>query len=500
MTEQRRWLAEYAASGSEQAFGGLVGCYIDLCYSTALRLVDGDMHLAEDVTQVVFADLARLAGTISVEVKLGGWLHRRTCHVAATLMRKERRRRQRERCAAELNAMNSHDETRFEQIAPLLDEAINGLGARDRAAILLRYFEKRDLRTIGETLGSNEDAAQKRVARALEKLRGHFARRGVTVSSTVIAAMLAANAVQAAPVGLAAGVATASLAMGAGVESFSLAATMTQSVLMKKTALVIFAVILVTGIAIPITVAKVKQARANAPITERALRKGLVLHLTFDSDETAGQVTDISTAENHGRAVGVRWTPDGKRRGAYEFTADGNEIVITNNESLNPEQLTLAAWIKTSTADTVWRRIFDKSYSKGFALSVAADWQGNQWSGLASLEIGPGPHLNVTKSKVADGQWHHVVATCDGNEQCLFVDGQSQGTPLRWRNPGAVAMTDFNLVIGCNRSNFNEDDLGTSFRGLIDEPMVWNRALSPKEVAFLFQSQDQAITQAVAVH
>jgi len=245
---------------------------------------------------------------------------------------------------------------------------------------------------------------------------------------------------------------------------------------------------IVAAVSIPLRVANA--GPTNLPVTAGSLNKGLVLHFTFDRDETGdNQVTDTSGQGNNGKASGVHWTADGKKGGAYEFTTDGNEIVVSNNASLNPKQLTLATWIKTSTRDDKWRRIFDKSYSKGYAMSIAADWQGNQWSGLVSLEIGPGSHFSLTRSVVADGQWHQVVATFDGTEQLLFVDGKPECKTLRWDKPGQVGTTDFNLVIGCNRSNLGEDDLGVSFRGLIDEPMMWNRALSPKEVAFLYESQ-----------
>jgi hypothetical protein len=244
---------------------------------------------------------------------------------------------------------------------------------------------------------------------------------------------------------------------------------------------------IVAAVSLPLLIAKA--GPTQEPVTADSLHKGLILHFTFDQDAPDGKVTDTSGQGNTGKAAGVRWTADGRKGGAYEFTADGNEIVVSNNASLNPKQLTLAAWIKTSTRDNKWRRIFDKSYSRGYALSIAADWQGNQWNGLASLEIGPGSHFSLTRTVVADGQWHLVVATFDGTEQLLFVDGKPQGLPLRWDSPGQAGTTDFNLVIGCNRSNLNEDDLGSSFRGLIDEPMMWNRALSPREVAFLFESQ-----------
>lgn len=224
--------------------------------------------------------------------------------------------------------------------------------------------------------------------------------------------------------------------------------------------------------------------------TKTDLGRGLVLHMTFDNDEIhSGQVTDVSGKGNHGRPSGVRWIANGKRGGAYEFSADGNEIVVPNNPSLNPGQFTLSAWIKSSFRDDKWRRIFDKSYSRGYALSIAADWNNNNWSGLASLEVGPGTHFSLTRTIVADGKWHLVVATFDGTEQLLYVDGKPQGRPLRWDSTGRAGATDFNLVIGCNRSNLDESDLGASFRGLIDEPMMWDRALSLKEVAFLYQSQ-----------
>ena len=230
-------------------------------------------------------------------------------------------------------------------------------------------------------------------------------------------------------------------------------------------------------------------APANAPVTAESLRKGLVLDLTFDRDETGNnKVTDTSGQGNNGKASGVRWTAGAKRGGAYEFTADGDEIVVSNNATLNPKHLTLAAWIKTTTKDAIWRRIFDKSYSKGYALGIAGDWQQHNWRGRVSLEMGPGTHFILSKSDVTDGQWHQVVSTFDGTVEMLYVDGQPEAE-LHWDHPGQAGATDFNLVIGCNRSNLTEDDLGTSFRGVIDEPMVWNRALSAREAAFLYQSQ-----------
>jgi hypothetical protein len=261
---------------------------------------------------------------------------------------------------------------------------------------------------------------------------------------------------------------------------------------MKKTTIIItlcVLAILVTSIA----VVKFKRASAaNAPVTQKNLNKGLVLHMPFDRDEAAdGLITDSSSGGNNGIPSGVRWTPDGKLGGAYEFTKDGHRIVVQNNASLNPAHLTLSAWIKTTTADSVWRRVFDKSYDKGFALSIAGDWQQHDWRGLASMEIGPGTHFVLTKTRLADGQWHQVVNTFDGTNETFYVDGRFE-TTFNWPIPGRVGATEFNLVIGCNRPHLKEADLGQSFRGFIDEPMMWNRALSEKEVADLFQLQNGA--------
>jgi RNA polymerase sigma factor (sigma-70 family) len=481
-----------------------VARYIDLVYSTAVRLVNGDTHRAEDVAQTVFADLARLAGKFSKDVMLGGWLHRRTWHVATTLMRNERRRQNRERQAAEMNTLQDNPEGQFERIAPLLDEAINQLGASDRAAIVLRFFEHHDLRAVGVALGSNEDAAQKRVSRAVEKLRGHFARRGIVASSTVIASVIAAHAVHAAPAGLASAVTTASLAGAAGSSSLGLASIWLKTMLVNKTTLIAAAVIL-TATAVSISTVKTQHARANAPVTAASLREGLVLDMTFDHDETydhgassggvmtdgsgrvkGGKITDSSGHGNHGLAAGVRWTPDGKRGGAYEFTDDGDEIVISNNPSLNPKQLTLAAWIKTSYTDDKWRRIFDKSWDQGYDLTMGGDWHGWSYRGQVGIEIGPRVKFIRSGIVVADGKWHHVAGTFDGNEEIVYVDGRPMGSPVPWKS--TVPSNSFNLIIGSNRSTPPEES-GLSFIGLIAEPMMWNRALSSKEVAFLYQSQ-----------
>jgi Sigma-70, region 4 len=88
------------------------------------------------------------------------------------------------------------------------------LGAEERTAILLRFFEQLDFRSVGEALGSTEEAARKRVSRALDKLRSALQQRGVTLSTAVLGTALATEAVTAAPAGFAASIILIALAGG----------------------------------------------------------------------------------------------------------------------------------------------------------------------------------------------------------------------------------------------------------------------------------------------
>jgi RNA polymerase sigma factor (sigma-70 family) len=211
MSGAQTLLANYAG-GSESAFRDLVTSYVDLVFSTAFRLVDGDRPLAEDVTQTVFLDLARAAKTLPRNSRLGGWLHRHTCFVAAKARRGERRRQERERQAVEINMLNSDSGSRLAELAAMLDEAINQLGAEDRAAIVLRFFERRDFRAVGRAVGTSEDGARMRVNRALAKLHESLTQKGASLTAAALGAGLATQAVRAAPAGLGASVAAASLA------------------------------------------------------------------------------------------------------------------------------------------------------------------------------------------------------------------------------------------------------------------------------------------------
>src|SRR5688572_7653771 len=212
MPDDRQLLSRFAKEGDEHAFRELVTRHVNFVYSVALRLVAGDVHLAQDVTQTVFADLARKAGRLSRHVVLSGWLHEATRFAAAKFVRTERRRRAREQEAVVMQKLSTESNPDWAELAPLLDSAIGELKRRDRDAVLLRFFERKDIHAVSAALCISEDAAQKRIERAVEKLRVILTRRGVTLSAPMLAAAMTGGGIHSAPAGLTVAVATASLA------------------------------------------------------------------------------------------------------------------------------------------------------------------------------------------------------------------------------------------------------------------------------------------------
>jgi RNA polymerase sigma factor (sigma-70 family) len=207
-------LQDYAEHGSEPAFAELVRRHVDLVYSAALRMVR-DSHLAEDIAQSVFIALAKNAALLANRPVLSGWLHVTARNFAVKTIRSDVRRRAREHEAAAINELPaSGPDAAWEHIVPELDAVLGELSEPDRDALLLRYFERKSAREMAATLGTSEEAAQKRVHRAVERLRDLFTRRGVTASASGLAAVLSANAVQGAPAGLAATISTAAVVAG----------------------------------------------------------------------------------------------------------------------------------------------------------------------------------------------------------------------------------------------------------------------------------------------
>ena len=225
MTPDSELLATFARTNSEDAFAELVKRHVNLVYSAALRQAGGDAHLAQDVAQTVFSDLARKAGSLAQRQTLTGWLYTSAHFAAAKSVRAESRRRDREEKFMREPIHESAPEPDWETLRPQLDAAMHELKEADREAILLRYFENRQFAEVGARLGLNENAARMRVDRALERLRAALARRGLTATAA-LAGTISAHAVQVAPAGLAATLAAASITT-AGTGTLTLLKIMT---------------------------------------------------------------------------------------------------------------------------------------------------------------------------------------------------------------------------------------------------------------------------------
>lgn len=204
-------LERFIRNESDEAFTGIVERYLNLVHSVALRHTSNPHH-AEEISQAVFIILARRASSLDRGTVLSGWLYHAARLTAANFIRSEMRRSRREQEAfMQSSAEAASGQSIWAELSPLLDAAIARLRPADRDALVLRYFQNKSLLEVGQELGIEERAAQKRVGRALEKLRSLFARQGIVASAAAIAAQISTHSVQAAPIELPKTIAAAAL-------------------------------------------------------------------------------------------------------------------------------------------------------------------------------------------------------------------------------------------------------------------------------------------------
>jgi len=301
-------LKRYAENRCGKSFRELVEGHAGLVYSAALRIT-GDSGLAEDVMQTVFAALAAKPQAVRDGCALAGWLHRAASGRAVDVVRTESRRRQREQHALHMNAANSSEPgSLWDAAAPVIDSALGSLGETDRQLLLLRFWQRQDMRRIGQAFGLSDDAAQKRIGRALQKLRAVLERRGITGTASALSAALMASASAAPPVEAVARISAAAFALGQTAQSSAAASLFTNTIAMTtktKVALTTAAACVVVGAPVYIQQREIQSLReenaalrAAVPPRRNATTPAVASPVMASaSGQPAPQVADADTTE-----------------------------------------------------------------------------------------------------------------------------------------------------------------------------------------------------------
>jgi RNA polymerase sigma factor (sigma-70 family) len=396
-------LREYAQHQSEPAFTELVSRHINFVYSTALRVVR-DSQLAEDVAQLVFIRLARKAGSLSDRAILSGWLYRTTQFVSLTVLRSDWRRRERENTAMQLTELNRNSESVWKEVAPFLDEALTRLGKVEQDAVLLRFFSGKSLREIGDALGISEDAAQKRVNRALEKMRGYFMRHGAVVPAAAIIPAVSTHALQAAPAGLASTLISTSLSGGEGTVFGITTWTFAKGMILAKLKTVGF---VIGGLALFTAALVVVRTQRDSPFVVRGIVR------TPDGRPVAGALVRVATSDSRVRL--------------YETNSSSVSVITGDDGSFS---------IRLSRVPPEGKAVVAVTDDRGYAVATAAELSANSniiaqpWGRIEGVlrkgkSVAPNERVNIgiwgsPENYEWDLAWHGASVQTDPTGRFIF--------------------------------------------------------------------------------
>ncbi len=465
-------LETYVARNSDEAFAELVRRHIDLVYSVALRRL-GNPDQAEEVTQAVFIILARKAARLRQGSILEGWLYETARLTSSNLLRTNIRRLQREQEAYMQSTINDAEpDAAWDQMAPLLEEAMARLGEKDRNAVVLRFFKGKSIGETAAAMGANPSATQKRIGRAVEKLRAFFIKRGVKVSAGLLIASIGTHSVQAAPAGLAATIAAKGTV--AGVSTLTLIKTTLKIMAWTKVKTsIVAAVILTAGAG---SVWTVEQLLVNH---DPAGVSGLIGWWKLN-DGDGSSIKDASGIFVHHNGIPMNHptTAPGKKGRALALDGGRQYVSLGKIFQGNYQQLSVACWVKHPK--TSWQNIVERSkWDDADGIGLMMDYFGE------SVDFGHYGTDRFVKSNtnVQDDQWHHVVGTMapSGSEYIysIYVDGQLDNTA---KSPVGVNATTNGWAIGARH------DGSWTYKGLIDDVRLYDHALSASEVRRLYQN------------
>ena len=458
--EDAQLLREFVTRNSEDAFAELVRRHINLVYSAALRQLRNP-HSAQEVAQAVFTILAQKAKTLGPQTIVTGWLYRTTRYACMTTLRAEIRRQKYEREACEALPNSGQSESPWEEIAPRLDEAMNRLGGTDRDALLLHYFEQKSFRQVGASLGTSEDAAQKRVSRALGKLRTALTRKELTISVAGLGTLLAAQSAQAASSGFVITVSATALSKGsASATSPLVKGTLKLMTWTKiKTVIAGAAALLLLGGAASTLVRTNSAAVKSNPMPElrgswegeiigpaRSLRIAFqfekagdgLYHGTMDSIDQGARGIPLTSLSYSNRSIQLE-LKNLKSRFNGEIAADGSEITGTFEQMGSASPLTLK---RATHPGTAYAALAPSEYAPQPGLRLQGYWKG-------VADFAGAPNRLVLK-----------ISERTNGLPLVFLDGLDQG--MRNIPAGNVSYSEPDL-------GFVVKGIGGRFRGALDE-------------------------------
>jgi RNA polymerase sigma factor (sigma-70 family) len=388
-------LARYTRQHAEDAFAELVRRHLGLVYSAALRQIRSP-QLAEEVAQSAFIDLACTAARLKPDTILTAWLYQVTRRTAIDVVRREASRQLREQIATEMNAMNA-TAADWTHIEPLLDEAMHALDDTDRTAVLLRYFENKSLREVGATLGTSENAAQKRLGRAVERLREFFARRGVSVGASGLIVVISAKAVQAAPAGLAVMISTAAAVTGTTIATTA-PATATKAIALTTLQKTLITATVVVSMVTLLVVRHQAQARLRAQDEALRQRSDQLAQLAADNERLSNLAAQANGSVENAQLNELR-----KLRSEAELLrGQTKQLAMLQEENRRLQQPPLREaktamqlreliWAKQQCAEA-WMSAFI-AYARENQGQLPASFEQAEPFWLRSREIGPGTGL-----------------------------------------------------------------------------------------------------------
>jgi RNA polymerase sigma factor (sigma-70 family) len=440
-------LEQFARNQSEAAFAELVERYLGLVYSTAFRKT-GNPQQAEDITQAVFIILARKAGSLGPKTVLPGWLHHTARLTTANLQRAELRRIHREQEAFMQSTINeSATDTLWRELSPWLDDAVASLGAGDRDAIVLRYFQNRSLAEVGATLGANEGAARMRVNRALEKLRKFFNKRGVISTTAVIAVAISNNSVQAAPAGLGATISAGALAKGAvaGASTLALVKTTLFTMTMKTKTVMATAILGTCILGAGLSGAYAFLHYKLPPYTFASKSSLTFANSVFrqDGDKDGFFTVDLDTStlrtSTSAPAIHIKGPIDPAQNGNRRFLQSDNSsstyCVVAPGSPLMGKHICVTGWLKTTNV---------QKWASAFLLVLTKEYGSKGWSRVDDMSERP---------IVGTTDWQQVKFVTDVPDQpcAIYFGPDLYGPGELWGDDFQISLADPDDPITDNR-------------------------------------------------